>query len=340
MSIASSDTYRIPEMLKNWPWPRRINPHFKGASSASAAWLEQFKPESPAVQKTFATDNSHGLLSSLAYPTVDPKTLRVACDFLAVLFIIDDSTDPETSSEVGSVVERIKDVFRSPLQVRQEDIVSEVTRQFWVRAKEISSTAQQERFIKSFSAYLDAVVVEARDRDIHHIPDFDEYLTVRRNTGAVRPSFWIAEGAAGVPEHVLEHETLATLTTCAVDIISISNDMLSYNREQSRGSLHNMVAIAMKRLDLSLQEAMDWTSTRHDALVSKFLNSLTEVPSWGKEIDARVTTYIDGLGYWVRANEAWSFEGPRYFGNDGAEIQRSRLVKLIPAGRVVLDEVD
>ncbi|KZT35696.1 terpenoid synthase [Sistotremastrum suecicum HHB10207 ss-3] len=331
MSTPSSETYRIPDMLTNWPWPRRINPHFKAASSASAAWLKQFKPDIHAVQTIFATDNSHGRLSSFAYPNVDQKTLRVACDFLAVLFIIDDCTDSETSSEVKSTIERIKDVFRDSHTVRDGDVVPEVTRQ----AKETSSTAQQERFIKTFSAYLDAVVVEARDRDDHNIPDFDEYLTLRRNTGAVRPALWITECAAGVPKYVLEHESVATLTTCAVDIISISNDILSYNREQSQGSLHNMVAIAMNRLDLSLQEAMDWTSARLDALVSKFLGTLNDVPSWGEEIDARVTTYIDGLGYWVRANEAWSFEGPRYFGKDGAQIQRTRVVKLIQAERAV-----
>ncbi|KZT34976.1 putative terpene cyclase [Sistotremastrum suecicum HHB10207 ss-3] len=331
MSSLPARTFVLPEMLNEWPWPRVLNPHADDAGPASAAWLEQFKPESLAVQKVFAGGNSEGLLSSLAYPTVDNQTLRVACDLMSTLFVIDDYTDPEKSTDVQAVVDRIKDVFRDSVTVRDGDVVSEITRQCWLRAKAISTPAQQERFIEQFCDYLDAVVLEAHDRDDDNVRDFEEYLAVRRDTGAVRPSIWIAECAAGVPEHILNHETLLTLTTCAVDLIIISNDMFSYNKEQARGSLHNIVAIAMKRMNLSLQEAMDWTSARHDAVVDKFLSTLNEVPSWGEEMDARVANLIDGLGYWVRANEAWSFECPRYFGKDGPEIKRTRLVKLVSA---------
>ena len=55
--------------------------------------------------------------------------------------------------------------------------------------------------------------------------------------------------------------------------------------------------------------AVDWISNLHDEIVQGFLSSLKEVPSFGDPvIDSQVSTYIDGLGNWIRANVCWSFE--------------------------------
>lgn len=41
--------------------------------------------------------------------------------------------------------------------------------------------------------------------------------------------------------------------------------------------------------------------------------------------------YVDGLGQWVRGNDDWTFESHRYFGDKGLEIQKTRLMTLLPA---------
>lgn len=43
----------LPNMLANWKWPRRINPHYEEVKRASAAWLAGFGAFSPRAQHAF-----------------------------------------------------------------------------------------------------------------------------------------------------------------------------------------------------------------------------------------------------------------------------------------------
>lgn len=98
----------------------------------------------------------------------------------------------------------------------------------------------------------------------------------------------------------------------------------------------------------NLTFALEWISELHDRLVETFLSTLKTVPSFDNlTLDKQVSTYVDGLGNWVRANDTWSFEvrglltlsgyvfdqkfqSERYFGRRGLEIQEKRLVNLLP----------
>lgn len=59
----------------------------------------------------------------------------------------------------------------------------------------------------------------------------------------------------------------------------------------------------MKNEKTDVAGGIQWISDRHDAIVDSFLavrddvlNHRNGVPSWGKDIDAQVEKYIDGLG--------------------------------------------
>jgi hypothetical protein len=102
--------------------------------------------------------------------------------------------------------------------------------------------------------------------------------------------------------------------------------------EQSRGlATHNIVTVAMHEFKLDHFGAMGWLETHIKEDVERFLVNYACLPSWGEDIDGRLKIYINGLGYWVRGNDSWSFEGQRYFGTRGLEIQKSRWVTLQPS---------
>ena len=86
----------------------------------------------------------------------------------------------------------------------------------------------------------------------------------------------------------------------------------------------------MHNKNLNLREAMRWTGDYYSSLERKFLVDMKSVPSFGDTLDVRVRRYVDGLGNWVRANQCWHFESPRYFGSSGSEVQQSRRVVLLP----------
>lgn len=115
--------------------------------------------------------------------------------------------------------------------------------------------------------------------------------------------------------------------------------MCSYNKEQAAGDdLHNIIRIAMSELNLDLQGAFDWLASVHGSKIAHFFETWSEAKklTWGPEVDAEMTVYLDGLANWVRANDCWNFESGRYFGQDGLSIQQHRVVNLMPKNQPML----
>ncbi|KAF8872565.1 hypothetical protein BD779DRAFT_1679622 [Infundibulicybe gibba] len=90
---------------------------------------------------------------------------------------------------------------------------------------------------------------------------------------------------------------------------------------------HNLVRVVMHEQGSTLEEAVAWISRLNDELVEVFLEEYERVPTqWGSPtLDAHVAEYILGIAYWLRGNEAWSYEGERYFGKEGLEVKRTGL---------------
>jgi hypothetical protein len=86
----------------------------------------------------------------------------------------------------------------------------------------------------------------------------------------------------------------------------------------------------MVELETDINGAITWIESWYRTIVTDFLTARDELPSWGPDVDPQVQQYIDALGSWVRANDAWSFESERYFGKAGREIQEKREVALLP----------
>lgn len=80
----------------------------------------------------------------------------------------------------------------------------------------------------------------------------------------------------------------------------------------------------MHQFQLDLAGAMKWASAHHDELKLKFLQLIPKIPSFGTEVDNKVSGYVFFLANSVRALVCWSFEGKRYFGDKGLEVQKTR----------------
>ena len=50
-------TFHLPNFLDNWPWPRRINPHYDEVKLEGCTWLEDFGVFSPRAQRAFNACN-------------------------------------------------------------------------------------------------------------------------------------------------------------------------------------------------------------------------------------------------------------------------------------------
>ncbi|THH31282.1 hypothetical protein EUX98_g2931 [Antrodiella citrinella] len=304
MPTTSSLSFRLPDTLAAWPWPRRINPHY--------------------AEKAFNTCD-FSLLACIAYPLA-----RKGCDLINFLFVIDEYSDVADEKTAQAIADIVMDSLRNPLVPRPigESIIGEITRQFWARATKDASLPAQRRFVVAFDAYLQSVVQQAADRSENRVRDVETYFKNRRENIGARPCFALLEFDMDLPDEVLEHPVVAGLTTHCIDMLILGNDMFSYDMEQAQGDAHNLVTVVMLHHHMTVQSAMDWIAELHEQLIHQFLDLLQSLPSWGHSIDDQVARYIDGLANWVRANDSWSFESQRYFGLDGLQIQDSRWVTL------------
>jgi Delta6-protoilludene synthase len=86
----------------------------------------------------------------------------------------------------------------------------------------------------------------------------------------------------------------------------------------------------MNEKGLDLDGALNWVGEYHGNILSNFQAQHRLLPSWGPDMDPIVDAFVEGLAYWIRGHDCWSFESERYFGAKGLEIKKTRLVTLLP----------
>ena len=106
--------------------------------------------------------------------------------------------------------------------------------------------------------------------------------------------------------------------------------MYSYNVEQARGDNHNILPVVMNTKGVDLVGALDWVVANYEQVLSRFQAQRNALPSWGPAIDSEVNKYVERMCLWIRGHDSWSFESERYFGTKGMEIQRLRMMSLLP----------
>ncbi|KAJ7049042.1 terpenoid synthase [Mycena amicta] len=341
--MTPGDILIIPDTLRSWPWPRAINPWYAVCKEESAAWCEAFKAFGPKAQQSFNRCDFN-LLASLAFPLLNRDGCRIGCDLMNLFFVIDEHTDVAETAVARHQADLVMDAIRNPHRPRPDGewIGAEVARSFWANAIKGATPTAQRRFVDTFEQYMDAVVQQADDRNASRIRDVESYFEVRRDTIGAKPSFAVNEIHLNIPHEIITHPIVVKLTYLCIDALIIGNDLCSYNVEQARGDDgHNLVTIVMHQYDLDVQQAMDWIGHLHDQIVDDFLQAFQELPTFGgpRALDRELRTYVDGLGNWVRANDAWSFESERYFGKKGIETQRTRKTVLLSKRRELGVEV-
>ncbi|KAG1869402.1 terpenoid synthase [Suillus subalutaceus] len=309
----------IPDLLARWPFPRRLNQHYSN-----------FKAFSPKAQQAFNRCNlgktwliitllmcsrlSLGLLGCLAYPIASEEHVRSACDYMNLAIVIDEYSDVSEEGDVRKQKDVIMDALRHPHKPRPkgEWVGGEIARQFWERIiRDGANSQSQKRFIAIFDEYLEGVVQQAIDRSGHHIRDIQSYFDLRHE--------------------VISHSTIEDVVAVSLDMMTLSNDILSYDLEQARGDDdHNIVKIVMHEFDTDVNGAMLWVADHHTKLEKKYFKAVAAIPKWGEPIDSQVREYCDGLGNWVRAGCDWSFESERYFGTNGMEVQQKKWILPMP----------
>ncbi|KIM35056.1 hypothetical protein M413DRAFT_32803 [Hebeloma cylindrosporum] len=326
----------IPDLLSTFPWPRRLSEHYLQVKSESAAWVDSYPLFNEELLRP-VQHNDPALLAAHTTPR-EKDIVRLQSDLLIILLAMDEVSD-EGGSELNTQIrEIVMDAFRNPYNERPggEHQLGEMTRDFWIRALDRlpPGAFSIPRFIDTFDAYANAIVTKAKDKVERRHRTFEEYLSIRRSTIGLLPCFIISESMLNIPDDVYNHSRMVALRELAMVLIIIANDLFSYAKEKARdegSAVHNAVEIVMVEKDLDIQGAVKELERYIAGVMAEFLDNAANLPTWGEEMDGKTKAYVDGLAQWIRGNDCWSFETTRYFGKEGLEIQKTRVMK-IPAG--------
>ena len=301
-----------------------INTHHPGIRRETDHWLESvgLTDKPGRLEKHRRIDVP--LFAAMAYPTASRDHLLLAHDWMAWLFEYDDQFDDGEDGHSTDRARHLRDSLLSILRDSPPDVPRRTLHSglsdIWSRLRTTASPRVQARFAGHVSDYLESYEWETRNRRDGVCPDVAEYLEKRQHTGAAHPCFDLIVPAAGVLEDHVDwaDPRLRRLEYLSSEIITLSNDLVSFPKEAEQGDVHNIVLILMRRQGHSAPEAIGQTVELLKSRLKDFAREAGDLNRSPRSMNTDTTRYVHGLRTWYLANYFWSLRCGRFVG-DGVE---------------------
>ena len=121
--MGSSSIY-LPDLIKACPFTFATNPNYAEIAPQSSAWFDKFNAVT-SLKRSAIIQASSELLSSYAYPYAGPEAFRTCCDFVTVLFALDEITDDEKGVDALTTGQRFLKVLES--KPHDEHVISRLS---------------------------------------------------------------------------------------------------------------------------------------------------------------------------------------------------------------------
>ncbi|KIJ41061.1 hypothetical protein M422DRAFT_255906 [Sphaerobolus stellatus SS14] len=339
--MSTPSGFFIPDLWAHCPYPAIYHPNGDAVVSESDEWiLSRCTGISPSLRRELPHLMS-GQLAAFCYNSCSDERLRLVCDFMITLFLMDDLSDEFKTKETEVLMDIVMNAMEEPNFYRPgitngekhpevEPDASKLSRDYWARMRAGAGPEVQRRIISGVKEYLIAVRQQADDRRTGNIPELEKYIEHRRMSSGCRPLFHIIEYSLDfqLPEEVVNHPLMVRMMDCVNDWVAFSNDIFSFKVEYSRGDKHNMVAVMMERYKLNIQSSFDRVAALCIEAMKNYRECKAEFPSFGPEVDAQIEAYCYVMQSWMSGSLAWSFVTPRYLGPRRHEIRKTLWVDL------------
>lgn len=110
----SRESYIIPDLLRlSTPFTSSMNIHWVKAASESSAWVSRYNVFTDQKLTEFVS-YSLELLVAYTYPHANYDTFRTCCDFMNLVFVIDEISDVQNGEDAGITGEVYLNALRDP----------------------------------------------------------------------------------------------------------------------------------------------------------------------------------------------------------------------------------
>ncbi|TFK27160.1 terpenoid synthase [Coprinopsis marcescibilis] len=327
--------FTLPDLLSACPLQDATNPWYKEAAAESRAWINSYDIFTDR-KRAFFIQGSNELLCSHVYHYAGYEQFRTCCDFVNLLFVIDEISDDQNGRDAYATGRIFVEVMNDP---RWDDgsILAKITREFRERFIRLAGPNTVRRFTALCTSYTDCVAKEAELREHDEVLGLEEFMELRRQNSAVLLCYSLVEYILGIdlPDSVFDDPAFSKAYWAAADLVCWSNDVYSYDMEQAKGCAgNNVVTVLMEENSMSLQEASDRVGDQFKSLMREYLESKSQL---SPDLPPEAFRYIEALGSWVIGNLAWSFETQRYFGANHERVKETGVVHLRLPSRFLED---
>ncbi|KIP11163.1 hypothetical protein PHLGIDRAFT_114823 [Phlebiopsis gigantea 11061_1 CR5-6] len=324
-------SFILPDLFAVCPLKGSTNPHYAAAARESRDWINSYNVFTDR-KRAFFIQGSNELLVSHTYPYAGYDQFRTCCDFVNLLFVVDEVSDDQNGKDARSTGNVFLNAMRDP-DWDDDSSLAKMTKEFRARFLKYAGPNSARRFLVRCEAYVEAVAREAELREMGEVLDMKSFEALRRENSAIRLCFGLFEFALGIdlPDDLFEDPSFMDLYWAASDMVCWANDVYSYKMEHAKGHTgNNIVTVLQKAMGIEIQAASDHVGEHFKVLMDRFLQGKKRLPSWGLPLDSAIAAYIAAMEHWVIGNLKWSFETQRYFGPMHTEIKHTRLVTLHP----------
>ncbi|TDC09114.1 hypothetical protein E1267_08185 [Nonomuraea longispora] len=307
---------RIPAL--RCPFASQVNPHVTEASEDSFSWLlESGMLQEPEMLERYRSAR-FGWLTARAYPLVDREMLKLLMDWCIWLFAFDDGfcESEDLSKHTALIARALPEMFKVLHDLEWEQPVTNVFAKSLQGLKDrISAHAERDqldRWCTATKEYIFAQVWEAANRESDVVPTPEDYVFMRRRTGAMYPVYALIDiaGRQRLTPEEWHHPDVRALTEHANDLVVWDNDLFSYAKERKHDrARHNLVNVLVTHRECTLQEALDEVASMHDHAVAEMVRLRKSAEEWGSPA---VLAYVQGLEHWVRGHIEYSLGSARY----------------------------
>ncbi len=309
------ESFSIPPIY--CPFLPAINPHAAEVQDAITTWVQRVGlVRQPNALARFSASR-FGYLTARAYPAIGRDELLLLSSWNTWLFCLDDQADESGFGHDPAAMKAVFERFMAVLHDQAPTEESPLTRallDLWGRMTARSTPAWRDRFRASVAAYFASQIWEATNRATGTTPAPDDYIRMRRITGALDTGIVLIDLAAHValPDAVRTSPLVVALCDAANDIVCWTNDLVSLAKEVARGDVHNLVVVLQHARGGMLQSAVDAVARMIHERTEAYLALERTVPRYDAAVEADLAIYLGVLRSWVRGNFDWGRDSGRY----------------------------
>ena len=307
------------------PFGVAINPDLDRARAQHSEWIEKagLIPDTEARKVYKATDFPR--LVAYTYPSASGPQLDLITNLMGWSFILDNSLDkpgilqasPENTAHALSSYRKV--LYGCSCETPDVPLVT-AWRKLLRCVHERSSEDLKAQHRTHWELLFEGFQREAENNARGYVPNFNEYLELRRAAGGVEICLDWAEAIGGfeVLSSVHQDPNFLRLREDADDIVSMTNDIFSVRKEYKCGNTDNVVLVLAKQEQYTWKEAIGITQD----LIKKSLGhfQVTEAEFLQSSCFTNLTPqnmsnalkFLDAMKHWMRGSLEWHLTSPRY----------------------------